>query len=69
MLCVCRKVVVKGEQTYVDVLHGEEYASFSGHQQLIIREGFARNVCIVKAFLINEPQKVPKECKNYTSFL
>ena len=69
MLCVCRKVVVKAEQTYDDVLHGEEYFSLSGHQQLIIREGLTRNVCIYKALLINDPEKVTKECKDYTSYL
>ena len=64
-----RKLDIKAEQFYNDVLHMAEYAGLPGHQQLIFREGLTRMVCIHKAYLINEPEKVPKECQNYSSYL
>ena len=67
--CVCRKWAVKTQQVYDDVLNGAEYATLSVHQQLIIREGLTRNMCIQKAYLIDEPKKVIEECRNYTSNL
>ena len=65
----CRKFVVKIEEIFYDIMHGVEYSSLSGHQQLIIREGFTRMMCLSKAYLIYEPEKVTDECQNYTSYL
>ena len=69
LISVFSKRANEYEKMYYDILNGIEYASLSGPQQLIIKEGLTRAMCFQKAFLINEPERVPTVCQNYTSYL
>ena len=67
--CVYRRRNDQFEKLFHDIQHEKEYASLSRHQKLIIREGLTRWMCIQRAYVINEPEKVTEECKKYTSYL
>ena len=62
-----RRVVIF-DKLYDDIVHGFEYSELSGSEQSIIKGGLLREKCIKRAILINKPEEVSQECKNYTSY-
>ena len=56
------------DKLYDDIVHGFEYSELSGSEQSIIKDGLLREMCIKRAFLINKPEDVSQQCKDYSSY-